>query len=115
MDDIMGLGKRDWGTLFGPVDVPPGDVGDTGAEPGAAAAPSARGAFSPLEAVLAVLRGFPYNVGGRAGRGGVWVRRNGVSLAGLLVFGCFSQPRRCWRGRLVCLAGRVSSWKWKVR
>lgn len=52
----MGLGKREAGTLLGPVDdVPPGDVGDTGAEPDAAAAPSARGAFSPLEAVLTVL------------------------------------------------------------
>lgn len=101
MDCIIGLGKRDCGTLPGPVAdaaVPPGEVGDTGAEPGAAAAPSARGAFSPLEAVLAtvlVLRGAGGGLQARSPWVLVWLCL--FDLAGL-VGGQAVSLRREWFG-----------------
>lgn len=53
MDCMTGLGKREVGDVGEPR--PAEGRGDLGGRP--AAAPSARGASDPLEAVLAVLRG----------------------------------------------------------
>lgn len=57
MDCITGFAKRETGPL-GAVVAGPGEVGEMGgAWVAGAAAPSARGASSPFEAVLTVLRG----------------------------------------------------------